>query len=351
MVKKYFFSMFLIAGVVSTTQAQLVNGGFETGDLTGWNASIPAGGWINVVGVGVAGYAAVEGNFYANMKTDGPGSFTTLGQPFNAVNNQTISGWAYFYDQEFAQGQPCNFADRMSVDIWAPGPVLVANVFFSGHCQPFQNGTTPWTFWTYQFDGTEPAGPYAVVGRITNIGDSIVDSTSGMDGLELDISVDIDIKFCSDPNAFNCKKNGVLPVTIFGTADFDVTTIDFASLRLCLESDLSTCTAGGPRDWTFDDRGDPTSDIGAAQCALIDTDGDGEPDTEADFLNPDGFLDVDVVFEASDVQALLGDFCTLGAKGDVSESLVIVGTDLNGTTITSPATGGVGVDQLLKQNK
>jgi len=52
------------------------------------------------------------------------------------------------------------------------------------------------------------------------------------------IEVDIDIKPGSDPSSVNCKANkkgdinGVVPVAIFGTADFDVSTIDLSSLEL-----------------------------------------------------------------------------------------------------------------------
>ncbi|TFG37794.1 MAG: hypothetical protein E4H46_01045 [Desulfobacterales bacterium] len=44
--------------------------------------------------------------------------------------------------------------------------------------------------------------------------------------------VDIDIKPGSCPNPLNVGKKGVLPVAILGTEDFDVTTIDPASVRL-----------------------------------------------------------------------------------------------------------------------
>ena len=47
------------------------------------------------------------------------------------------------------------------------------------------------------------------------------------------IEVDIDIKFSSDPNAFTCKKCGLLPVTIFGNDLFDGWDIDVSSLQLC----------------------------------------------------------------------------------------------------------------------
>jgi len=155
--------------------------------------------------------------------------------------------------------------------------------------------------------------------------------------------VAIDIKFCSDPNAFNCKKKGVLPVTIFGTDSFDVADIDLSTLQLCL-ADLSACT-DGPRDWSMDDRGDPSSDLGAAMCAT-------DPDTgeELDFLNPDGILDLDVAFEASEVQAMLEVFCG-GPKNGVSPTLVITGSTFDGTAIFSAPIGNTGIDQLVKKNR
>lgn len=155
------------------------------------------------------------------------------------------------------------------------------------------------------------------------------------------IEVSIDIKFCSDPNAFNCKKSGVLPVTIFGTDDFDVTDIDVSTLQLCTE-DLSVCT-GAPRDYSFADRGNPLSDIGAAQCAIVDG-------VEQDYLTQDGLLDLDAAFEADEVKFVLGDFCDLD-KGSVSEPFVVTGTTWDGTTIFSVPFPNAGVDQLLKVNK
>ena len=49
------------------------------------------------------------------------------------------------------------------------------------------------------------------------------------------IVVSFDIKPGSCPNAFSVKSNGVLPVAILGTDDFDVTTIDLDSIRLTRE--------------------------------------------------------------------------------------------------------------------
>ena len=161
--------------------------------------------------------------------------------------------------------------------------------------------------------------------------------------LETEIEVDIDIKFCNDPNAFNCKKKGVLPVTIFGTDSFDVADIDLGTLQLCLE-DLSACT-NGPRKWSIADRGDPSSDLGAAMCAVDPLSG-----LELDYLNPDGNLDLDAVFEASEVQDMLGLFC-VQEKGAVSEALIITGSTLDGAPIYSVPFPSTGIEQLWKVNK
>jgi hypothetical protein len=110
----------------------------------------------------------------------------------------------------------------------------------------------------------------------------------------------IDIKFCSAPNAFNCEKKGVLPVTIFGSGDIDVMDIDPSTLRLCL-ADLSDCT-GAPKDYSIADRGDPNSDLGAAQCAIVEDPPQSGIFVEQDYLTRDRMADLEAAFYASEVQ-------------------------------------------------
>lgn len=50
--------------------------------------------------------------------------------------------------------------------------------------------------------------------------------------VECSIDIGIDIKPGSCPNPVNIKSKGVFPVAILGTEDFDVDTIDIASIRL-----------------------------------------------------------------------------------------------------------------------
>src|SRR4030042_4686286 len=54
--------------------------------------------------------------------------------------------------------------------------------------------------------------------------------------VDVAVPVAIDIKPGSCPNPFNLKSRGVLPVAILGTAEFDVTTIDRASIKLQIDS-------------------------------------------------------------------------------------------------------------------
>jgi hypothetical protein len=144
----------------------------------------------------------------------------------------------------------------------------------------------------------------------------------------------IDIKFCSNPNAFNCRQRGVLPVTIFGSDALDVADIDPSTLTLCLADDIGQCT-NGPRDWSIHDRGDPGSDLGTDEC-------------EGEAGNPDGNDDMDVAFEATEVQALLGQFCA-GPRNVASPTLAIIGETYSGVLIFSTGLGDIGIDQLTKR--
>jgi len=174
---------------------------------------------------------------------------------------------------------------------------------------------------------------------------AVLCAPSAYAGTTTSISFDIDIKFCSNPNAHNCRSGGVLPVTIFGADDFDVRDIDLDSLQLCRLVGAGCTPFGSVIDSSIADRGDPNSDLGASQCAI-------DPDTgeELDFLNPDGFLDLDAAFDKRAVSDLL-DVCAGGSKNDSSVTLFILGSLLDGTPISSFPIGNNGIDQLVRKNR
>jgi len=89
------------------------------------------------------------------------------------------------------------------------------------------------------------------------------------------IEVPVDIKPRSWPNPFNVNKKGVLPVAILGTADFDVSQVDPATILL---------EGVAPLRWALDD-------VGTA----------GDP-----LAGPDGFTDLTLKFDAQAIVAVLG---------------------------------------------
>ena len=125
------------------------------------------------------------------------------------------------------------------------------------------------------------------------------DSTQTINVLVEPKVMEVDIKPQSCPNPLNVKKHGVIPVAILGTADFDVTMIDPATVTL----------EGVPlKEWLLMDVGTP--------YALPE-----EPDayscTEA---GADGYMDLTLKFDAQAVIDTLvsktdGDVLTLSVNG------------------------------------
>jgi hypothetical protein len=93
----------------------------------------------------------------------------------------------------------------------------------------------------------------------------------------------IDIKPGSCPNPLNVKSRGLLPVSVLGTEDFDVSSIDLASIRL---SGIAAIRS------SFEDVGTPLVDANECECS-----------TEG----PDGFLDLTLKFETQKIVDAIGE--------------------------------------------
>ncbi|NYT12737.1 MAG: hypothetical protein GKC03_09380, partial [Methanomassiliicoccales archaeon] len=103
---------------------------------------------------------------------------------------------------------------------------------------------------------------------------------------EVRIQVFVDIKPGSCPNPINTKSNGVLPVAILGTEDFDVTTIDPATVRLTREGYEYSVA---PLRWAYEDVATPY--LGELCCCHD--------------LNGDGILDLTLKFKTQEVKMLI----------------------------------------------
>lgn len=132
-------------------------------------------------------------------------------------------------------------------------------------------------------------------------------------GIALDLTkpvlkVAVDIKPLSCPNPLNVKSTGVLPVAVLGSEDFDVNSIDAASIRL----------AGiAPIRSSYEDAATPVSDSNECNC---NTD------------EPDGFTDLILKFETQSIMEAIGevnngDELTLELSGVLADDTPIEGSD------------------------
>jgi hypothetical protein len=120
--------------------------------------------------------------------------------------------------------------------------------------------------------------------------------------------VSVDIQPLSCPNAFNTKQKGEEPVAIPGTADFDVTTIDPATVKL---------NGVSPIRWTYEDVTTPY--IGTDRCGCWQE-------------GPDGYMDLVLHYDSIKFAKTLshytvkGDPVRVGVTGD-TECASIEGFD------------------------
>jgi len=87
----------VVALFASCTLADLTNGGFETGNLTGWTWTKDKGSTVTVV-TGHSTWDPSEGSYFAQLKSDGNSGFVQLFQSFTASAQDNILKGDYFWD-------------------------------------------------------------------------------------------------------------------------------------------------------------------------------------------------------------------------------------------------------------
>ncbi|MFC1632023.1 PEP-CTERM sorting domain-containing protein [Candidatus Omnitrophota bacterium] len=160
----------LIIGVSQNAYALLSNPGFESGDFTGWTATVPSGGSAAVVtahtGFYSTVYGPVSGSYFAELKTDGPGSYTTLAQAIAVAAGEVIDGWAAFDARDYID-------DHAMVRILASTGTPIATPWYASVSGMGSYVDGPWTRWTWT---ASTAGTYTVEYSVTNYGESDLDS-------------------------------------------------------------------------------------------------------------------------------------------------------------------------------
>ena len=137
---------------------------------TSGNVSAPKTAQVEVLPVSgrIDTYYAVEGDYFLRLKTDGPGSHSTVSQTVTLQEGDILTGWAAF---DAADYLPYN--DSASVQILDASGVLEATPWYEDVQHVGNYGDSPWTqwFWTAPTTGT-----YTVQCGIANSLDSVYDS-------------------------------------------------------------------------------------------------------------------------------------------------------------------------------
>jgi len=163
----------------------IANGGFETGDFTGWNVSVPQYGMAQVVTrynsvFSSATYTAREGNYFALLRPGIPDNYTTVSQNFYANKGSVISGWAFFRAEDY---MPYDDASMVEILILNTVQRIVLTTVFSASVRTVGSfGGTDWTYWSYMLPGS---GQFSIAARITNAYDPAYPSCIGLDGVSL----------------------------------------------------------------------------------------------------------------------------------------------------------------------
>lgn len=154
--------------------AGIINGSFETGDLTGWTPNSPT---LVTVATDYQSYGPlftpVDGSYFALLFAGLGNVYTTLSQTFVVNAGDILTGSAFFQANDHLP-----LDDDAYVRIVQNGHIL----FQSSVSDVGNFGNTPWTSFTYVFPS---GGTYTLEAGVRNIGDAAFSSVIGLDDVRL----------------------------------------------------------------------------------------------------------------------------------------------------------------------
>jgi Bacterial Ig-like domain len=171
----------------------LVNGNFETGNLTGWTVDTTASGgtasavasydycsaeglWEGDGGCGVIGTMnPKEGSYFALLTPGTVSEDTMISQPFGTSDGDKVSGWAFFRTGDYLP-----YDHKAQVVIKNDSGTTVATPFEESVSSVGQNGNSGWKYWEYTFSGLTGTGQFHIEARVHNTLDSSAYFTSAI---------------------------------------------------------------------------------------------------------------------------------------------------------------------------
>ena len=171
----------LFVGVnLEQAKAAIQNGGFETGDLTGWTKN-PIGSASVVTSVGKLGEPAawgpMEGNRFLTLQAGSVGAYSLLSQSFSVLAGQNLSLYAFF-----DAGDYLPYNDDGYVNLIGTSGTTTLYARSVSHPDVGNNGSDGWQFLTHTFSSS---GSYQIEAGVRNILDGVNFSWIGLDGVSL----------------------------------------------------------------------------------------------------------------------------------------------------------------------
>jgi hypothetical protein len=159
------------SGSSALAASSVVNGNFETGDLSGWSVDNANGGYASAEPTydctpGWYWWCAQEGSYFASLTPGYPSEYTTISQPFEASKGDRVSGWALFWGDPYYAANGAN------------GQVVIRSDSGTTVATPFEQSTSgeswhpPWTYWEHIFKEDTGAGKFQIEARVQNAGSS-----------------------------------------------------------------------------------------------------------------------------------------------------------------------------------
>jgi hypothetical protein len=198
------------SGNSALAASSLVNGNFETGDLSGWTVDTAASGgaasavtsyedcsapyecWYS------RSYAPQEGSYFALLAPGKPSEATRISQPFTASNGDKVSGWAFFQTQyKEPWGAEPRYDAVGRVVLTDDSGKTVATLFEKRYSSGWTGWETRWTHWEHTFTGLTGTGTFQIEAQVQNTGErasecwgnlNYCDSVLGLDDVKTSTS-------------------------------------------------------------------------------------------------------------------------------------------------------------------